>query len=76
MTAGNFDAVFNLLNDRRPFRVFTVELHGGRKLEVDHPEAITVLQGIAVFVAPGFVPVWFDHDSVSQIVDAPSHVEL
>ena len=33
--------------------------------------ALVVRDGVAVFVAPGGVPVLFDHDSVSQIIAAP-----
>jgi len=72
MTAENFDRVLNGLADRRPFQVFTVELHGGQRFEVDHPRAMVVRDGVAVFLAPGGVPVWFDHDSVNQIIATPA----
>ncbi len=68
MTAANFDRVLMELSQRTPFQVFTVELHGGRQFEVDHPRAMVVRDGVAVFLAPGGVPIWFDHDSVNQIV--------
>ena len=32
--------------------------------------------GVAVFLAPGGVPLWFDHDSVNQIIGAPLNTEL
>lgn len=76
MTAENFDQVLNTLQQRKPFRVFTVELHGGDRFEVDHPNALVVRDGVAVFLAPGGVPIWFDHDSVNQIVGAPSNTEI
>ncbi|MEX0703587.1 MAG: hypothetical protein WD069_15940 [Planctomycetales bacterium] len=72
MTPDNFDNVLDSLRTLQPFRVFTVELHGGRRFEVDHPGALVVRDGVAVFLAPGGVPVWFDHDSVNQIIGAPS----
>ncbi len=72
MTADDFDRVLNGLADRKPFQVFTVELHGGQRFEVDHPRAMVVRDGVAVFLAPGGTPIWFDHDSVNQIIAAPA----
>ena len=76
MTADNFDHVLNTLRLLQPFRVFTVELHGGRRFEVDHPGAIVIRDGVAVFLAPGGLPVWFDHDGVNQIIGAPSNTPI
>jgi hypothetical protein len=70
MTADNFDTVLEGLKRRTPFQMFTVELHGGDRFEVDHPEALVVRDGVAVFLAPGGTPIWFDHDSVNQIIGA------
>jgi hypothetical protein len=39
MTADNFDRLLQGLMGRTPFQVFTVELHGGHRFEVDHPRA-------------------------------------
>jgi hypothetical protein len=30
-----------------------------------------VRDGVAVFIAPGGIPIWFDHESVNQIIGAP-----
>jgi hypothetical protein len=68
MTADNFNHILQELRQRTPFQVFTVELAGGRRFEVDHPRALVVRDGVAVFIAPGGFPVWFDHESVGQIV--------
>jgi hypothetical protein len=76
MTADNFASVLEGLRQLQPFRVFTVELHGGRRFEVDHPGALVVRDGVAVFLAPGGVPIWFDHENVSQIVGAPASTQL
>jgi hypothetical protein len=76
MTSDNFASALEGLRRRQPFRVFTVELHGGRRFEVDHPEALDVRDGEAVFLAPGGVPIWFDHDSVNQIIGAPARADL
>ncbi|VTU00058.1 unnamed protein product [Gemmataceae bacterium] len=70
MTVENFDNTLRVLQLRTPFRVFTVELHGGERFEVDHANALVVRDGVAVFVAPGGVPHLFDHESVNQIIAA------
>jgi hypothetical protein len=69
MTAEHFDQLLNALHQRQPFHPFTVELAGGHQFEVDHPRAMVVRDGVAVYLKPGGVPVWFDHDSVTQITD-------
>lgn len=76
MTADNFTSLLESLQTRQPFRVFTVELHGGRRFEVDHPRALIVRDGVAVFLAPGGVPIWFDHDSVNQVIGEPANTQL
>jgi hypothetical protein len=76
VTVENFDRALIALRDRTPFQIFTVELHGGRRFEVDHPNALVVRDGVAVFVAPGGIPVLFDHDSVNQLIAAPSNTSL
>ncbi len=70
MTAEHFERVLQGLRQRQPFRVLAVELHGGRRFEIDHPGGMVVRDGVAVFLAPGGVPIWFDHDSVNQIIAA------
>ncbi len=76
MTAENFQTVLDALKQLQPFRVFTVELHGGRRFEVDHAGALVVRDGVAVFLAPGGVPIWFDHESVNQIIGAGANARL
>jgi hypothetical protein len=76
MTADNFTSILEGLRQLQPFRVFTVELNGGRRFEVDHPGALVVRDGVAVFLAPGGVPIWFDHESVNQIIGAPANTPL
>jgi hypothetical protein len=76
MTSDNFANVLEGLKQRQPFHVFTVELLGGRRFEVDHPGALVVRDGVAVFLAPGGVPIWFGHESVNQIIGAPARTQL
>lgn len=76
MTAENFELIIEKFRSRTPFKVFTIKLHGGKRFEIDHRRATVCRDGIAVFIAPGAVPVWFDHDSVSQIIEASSGSQL
>jgi uncharacterized protein (DUF39 family) len=72
MTVENFDNTLRVLQLRKPFQVFTVELNGGERFEIDHANALVVRDGVAVFVAPGGIPHLFDHDNVNQIIAAGS----
>ena len=69
MTGADFDTILNGLRKRQPFRAFSVELQGGHRFEVDEPGAIVIRDGVAVFLASGGTPVWFDHKSVYQIIE-------
>ena len=42
------------------------------RFEVDGPNALVTREGVAVFLAPGRIPVWFDHESVNQFIGAPA----
>ena len=68
MTSEHFDRLLTALGEREKFHSFTVELVGGHQFEVDHPLAMVVRDGVAVYLKPGGIPVWFDHESVKQIV--------
>ena len=72
MTVENFEGFLEAFVSRKPFKVFTVELHNGNRFEVDHPRAILWRDGYAIFASPGRVPIYFDHEAVVQIIDAPA----
>lgn len=72
MTAEHFEHMFEALRERSPFRPFTVELAGGHRFEVDHAQAMVVRDSVGVFLRPGGVPVWFDHEGVVEIADERS----
>ena len=72
MTAENFEGFLEDFVSRKPFKVFTVALHNGSRFEVDHPRAILWRDGYAIFAAPGHIPIYFDHEGVVQIIDAPA----
>ena len=65
MEADNFEQTLRAFLRRAPFRPFTVALVNGDRVEVDHPTALVVRDGLAVYVGPGGVPVIFDHEGVS-----------
>lgn len=72
MSADHFEIIMGLLRGRRPFRTFTVRLKSGERFEIDHPRAIRLVGSFGAFAAPGSIAIYFDHDSVSDIVDAPA----
>ena len=69
MTAEHFEETLKTLLTRQPFKAFTIELNTGQRYEVDHAHATAFQDGAAVHLAPGGVPVFFDHESVSQFTD-------
>ncbi len=73
MTVDNFEGILTTLMDRKPFRVFTIELHGGTRFEIDHPRVAIWRNGVAIFISLGGAPIWFDNESVSQIIEAPAN---
>ncbi len=68
MEVDHFDRTLNAFRQRVPFRPFTVALVNGDRFEVDHPGALVVWDGVAVFIGPGGVPVLFDHEGVNQFI--------
>ena len=48
--------------------VFTVALINGDRFTVDHPEALVLRKGVAVFLASDGTPTIFDHESVSEFI--------
>ena len=76
MTEAHFDQLLTELRDQQPFRIFTVTLLSGRRFEVDHPHALLVREGVAVFLAPGGIPIYFDHDSVNEVIHAGVNTDV
>jgi len=68
MDNGAFERSLRAFQRRRPFQSFTVALVNGDRFQVDHPEALVIRAGTAVFIAADGVPTLFDHESVSQFV--------
>ena len=72
MTRENFERVLQAFQRRTPFRPFTVEFVSGERVSVDHPEALVLRGGVAVYISPEGVPTLFDHEGVSEVVAATS----
>lgn len=68
MERHTFDATIRSFKYQKPFRPFTLSLVNGDRLEIDHPDAILVRNGVGGFIGPGGVPALFDYESVSQVI--------
>ncbi len=68
MDRETFTATIEAFQGRKPFRPFTVALVDGDRYEVDRPNVLALGDGAAVLLAPGNVPVFFDHEGVSQVI--------
>ena len=73
MTAPHFEETLERFMSRQPFKAFVIELNTGQRYEIDHPHAAAFSEGAAVLLAPGGIPVFFDHESVNQIINSPAH---
>jgi hypothetical protein len=67
MTSGNFEQILDLQAEIQPFRIYTLELFGGELLEVDGPEVLSMIGGVAVFTGLGGAKMFLDHDCVAGI---------
>jgi hypothetical protein len=75
MMAENFDQVLSGLRGLQPVRIFRRGTQWRSTIRGRSPGALVVHDGIAVFLAPGGVPVWFDHERVLRIVGAGSGID-
>jgi hypothetical protein len=68
MTSEHFQTAIRAFQKRAPFQAYLVELVSGDRIRVDHPEALVIRGGVAVFVSADGAPAIFDHEGVSQII--------
>ena len=68
MDRDTFTATVRAFKHRMPFKPFTVATVNGNRYEVDHPDALALRDGVALFAGPGGVPVIFDHEGVSEVI--------
>lgn len=71
MTLEHFERTLRAFQRRSPFRAFTVALVNGDRFQIDHPEALVLRDGVAVYVAAGGAPMLFDHEGVNQFIGEP-----
>jgi hypothetical protein len=62
--ADHFQTTIRAFQRRTPFRACVVELLSGDRVQVDHPEALVIRGGVAVFENAVGAPVIFDHEGV------------
>lgn len=68
MRPENFFETLKELQQKRPFRPFTVELVNGRTFQIEHPESLAYGgRGTAVYIGTNSEVYWFDHDSVADL---------
>ena len=68
MDRDSFTETIIALMNRRPFRPFTIVTMSGNRYEVDHPTALAVREGMALFAGPGRIPIFFDNEGVSEVI--------
>ncbi len=68
MESTQFERSLRAFQRQSPFQSFTVALVNGDRVQVDHPEALVMRGGTAVFVSADGTPTLFEHSSVSQFV--------
>ena len=68
MDRDTFESTIRTFKHQRPFRPFTISLVNGERVEVDHPDALAVRDGVGLFAGPGGVPAVFDYEGVAQII--------
>lgn len=68
MTSEKFSETIAAFNRRQPFKPYTIAMMNGDRVEVDFPGAIAVREGFAIFLGPGGVPHFIDHDGVNQMI--------
>ena len=68
MDRATFAKAIRAFRNRTPSQPFTAALVNGDRYEVDRPDVLALGDGMAVLVAPGDVPVFFDHEAVSQLI--------
>jgi hypothetical protein len=66
--------VFKAFTKRTPFRPFTLELVNGSRLEVNHPEAVTLHETFLVYSSSRGIRSVAEYESVVRIIDATGTV--
>ena len=67
MNRETFNATIVTFIERKPFKPFTIEMVNGKRFQIDHLRALAFGDGAAFYMAPGNIPVIFDHEGVNYI---------
>lgn len=67
MKSETFETTLRSFSHIVPFQPFTVELVSGTRITVDHPEAMIIRGGVAVYVSHTGAITILDHEGVSRI---------
>ena len=68
MNQDRLDNTITAFQRQMPFLPFTIVMMNGNRFEIDHFNAVICRNGRGVFMSPGGIPIFFDHDAVSEIV--------
>lgn len=68
MDRDRLDNTIEAFKRQMPFHPFTIVMTNGNRFEADHHNAVICRNGHGVFMSPGAIPIFFDHDTVSEIV--------
>jgi hypothetical protein len=69
MTPDNFQVVLRMFLKPKPFRPFTLELFNGSRLEVTHPEALTLYKELVVFNSTTGIHSVLEYAAVVRFID-------
>jgi hypothetical protein len=68
MTPDNFRVVLGAFSKMKPFAPFSLELVSGARMEVNHPEALTLYKELVVYVSTSMVRSVFEYASVVRFI--------
>jgi hypothetical protein len=69
MTAKVFYETLVRLLGQDPFQAFAVELHDGKRIEIDRPKSTAVREGMAIFLGVPFSINQFDYTMVKSFIE-------
>jgi hypothetical protein len=70
MTRDHFERIWRAFLRRRPFLPFTLELVNGSRLEVNHPESVTLHEEWLVYNSTRGIRSVFEYNSVIRFIDS------
>lgn len=71
MMQETFEIALRSFARRRPFQPFLVELHGGLRLLVEHPDFLSLRDEVAMYLRRNGTYRLFDCTSVNQLCHVP-----